>query len=168
MDEMRVGQKGRVGHCWWERGQRPPGLRDARTEWAYVHGAVRPADGHSHALVLPEVNTTHTNRFLAHVGAQLAPDEHAVMIMDKAGYHRSGNLQVPDNITPLKLPSYSPELNPVERVWLYMRERFLSHRVFVNYHAILDACCAAWNAVANAPDLMHSLTNYPYLRKVRT
>ena len=69
------------------------------------------------------------NLFLAGFAHQLAPEVHAVLILDRAGWHVSGRLHVPSNLTLLPLPSYSPELNPIERVWLYLRERFLSHRI---------------------------------------
>jgi hypothetical protein len=63
------------------------------------------------------------------------------------GWHIARDLAWPDTITPLHLPPYSPELNPIERVWLYLRERFLSHRLFNTFDAIMDACCNAWNAL---------------------
>jgi hypothetical protein len=166
-DEMRVGQKGRVAHCWWERGHRPPGQRDTRTEYAYVFGAVRPT-ATTTPLVMPEANAIQLNRFLALVFSELAEDEHALMTMDGAGYHRSGRLEIPGNITIKLQPRYYPEVNPVERVWQYLGERYLSHRVFKDYHAILDACCDAWKAVAELPVMMKSLTDFPYIQKVRT
>ena len=70
---------------------------------------------------------------------------------------------MPATITLIPLPAYSPELNPVERVWLYLRERFLSHRVLDRYAAVLDAACRAWNALAAETGRLTSLTSYPYL-----
>ena len=70
---------------------------------------------------------------------------------------------VPANITLLPLPPYSPELHPVERVWLYLRERFLSHRLLKDYRAVLDAACDAWNALVAETGRLASLTAYPYL-----
>ena len=67
--------------------------------------------------------------------------------MDRAGWHTAHRLTWPANITPLHLPPYSPQLNPIERVWLHLRERHLSHRLFESYDAILDACCSAWTAL---------------------
>ena len=75
----------------------------------------------------------------------IADDEHAVMVLDQAGWHGSNALAVPANVTLVPLPAYSPELNPVERVWLYLKERFLSHRLLADYDAIVDAACSAWN-----------------------
>jgi putative transposase len=61
------------------------------------------------------------------------------------------------------LPSSSPELNPVERVWLYRRERYLSHRLLADYEAIVEACCQAWKALVAEKGRIQSLTSYPYL-----
>lgn len=103
--------------------------------------------------------------FLRRFGAQLAPDEHAVLVLDGAGWHIARDLVVPANVTLVRLPPYSPELNPVERVWLYLRERHLSHRLLNSYEDIVDALCHAWRQL-NAQRLQ-SLTAYPYLNEVR-
>ena len=86
------------------------------------------------------------------------------MVMDGAGWHRSGDLDVPANVSLVILPAYSPELNPIERVWLYLRERHLSHRVLDTYGAILNACCKAWNELT--AERLQSLRSYPYLEQV--
>jgi transposase len=101
--------------------------------------------------------------FLKAFAAQLEPRTHAVLVLDQAGWHGAKRLQVPENVTLLPLPPYSPELNPVERVWLYLRERFLSHRVLNDYQAILDAACRAWKALTAETGRLKSLTAYPYL-----
>jgi hypothetical protein len=89
---------------------------------------------------------------------------HAVLILDRAGWHISASLQVPWNLTLVHLPSHSPELNPVETVWLYLRERWLSHRVLAEgYEAVVDAACAAWNALLAEPGRLRSLTSFPWL-----
>src|SRR5215203_2062405 len=126
MDEARVGQKGRLCHRWWLRGRRPPGRCDRRFEWAYIFAAVEPATGANVALILPEATTATMSLFLAEFAAELPEDVHAVLVLDGAGWHGARALAVPPNITLLPLPPYSPELNPVERIWLYLRERFLS------------------------------------------
>jgi transposase len=145
MDEARVGQKGRTGHRWWLRGERPRGLCDRRFEWAYIYGAVRPATGESFALVLPEVSTETMSLFLGQFAATLAPHAQAVVVLDQAGWHGARHLRVPENLTLVPLPPCSPELNPMEWVWLYLREHHFSHRVLDSYDAIVSACCAAWN-----------------------
>lgn len=162
-DEARIGQKGRTCHRWYERGVRPPGPADRRFESLYVFAACRPGTDQAFALALPEATTTTMNVFLAGFAAQLAPGTHAVLLLDQAGWHGGGRLVVPGNVTLLSLPAYSPELNPVERVWLYLRERYLSHRVLRDYGAVLHAACRAWNALAAEPHRLASLTAYPYL-----
>ena len=99
--------------------------------------------GQSFALVLPSVSTTAMQAFLDRFSQGLDADEHAVLVMDQAGWHVAQALIVPGYVTLALLPPYSPELNPVERVWLYLRERHLSHRVLASYDAIVDAVCHA-------------------------
>jgi transposase len=166
MDEARVGQKGRLCHRWWARGRRPPGRCDGRFAWAYLFAAVEPATGADVALVLPEATTAAMSLFLAAFAEQVEPDAHAVLILDQAGWHGSRRRAVPGNTTLVPLPPYSPELNPVERVWLYLRERFLSLRVFTDYRAIVDACCAAWNRLVAEPGRLRSLCDQSWIRKV--
>jgi transposase len=88
---------------------------------------------------------------LAEISAMVAPGAHAVVLMDRAGWHLSGALEVPDNITLMPLPPRSPELNPVENVWQYLRDNWLSNRVFENYDDILDHCCTAWKCLIERP-----------------
>jgi DDE superfamily endonuclease len=168
MDEARVGQKGRACHRWWTRGRRPPGRGDGRFEWAYLFAAVEPTTGAGVALVLPEATTAAMNLFLAAFAAELAEDVHAVLVLGGAGWHGARGLVVPANLTLVPLPPYRPELNPVERVWLYLRERFLSLRVFANYRAIVDACCEAWNRLVAEPGRLRSLCDQAWIRKINS
>jgi transposase len=115
--------------------------------------------------VLPHVSTAAMNVFLARFAATRAVDEHAALVLDGAGWHTANDLEVPDNITLILLPPYAPELNPVERVWLYLRERHLSHRLLNDYDAIVEALRSAWNALT--PEHLRSLTNYTCLQQVR-
>jgi transposase len=105
------------------------------------------------------------NAFLAGFSATRAADEHAVMVLDRAGWHTAHALRVPGNVTLVPLPPYAPQLNPVERVWLHLRERHLSHRLLDDYHAIVDALCRAWTQTTQ--DQLRSLTNYTYIQEVR-
>jgi hypothetical protein len=164
MDEARIGQKGRTGFRWWLRGERPRGICDRRFEWAYLFGAVRPATGDDFALVLPEVSTGAMQVFLDRFANTLSEEAHAVLVLDRAGWHSARSLAVPPNVTLAPLPPYAPELNPVERVWLFLRERFLSHRILDSYDAIVAACCEAWNALT--PDRLRSLCAFPWIAKV--
>jgi hypothetical protein len=144
---------------------RPPGPADKRFTSLYLFAACRPGTDQAFALALPEATTVAMGLFLAGFAGQLEPGTHAVLILDQAGWHGARRLVVPDNVTLVPLPAYSPEPNPVERVWLYLRERFLSHRVLDGYTAVLDAACRAWNALTAETGRLASLTAYPYLLK---
>jgi len=114
-DEARVGQKGRLCHRWWQKGQRPPGRCDKRFKWAYIFGAIAPETGEAFGLILPRADTPAMSVFLAEFAKTLPENEHAVMVLDQAGWHGANALEIPDNVTLETLPPYSPELNPVER-----------------------------------------------------
>jgi hypothetical protein len=164
MDEARIGQKGRVTHVWYQKGARARGVYEHRFASAHLFGAVCPERGDGVALVLPEVSTAAMAIFLAELARAIPERTHAVLVLDRAGWHVSGDLRVPANLTLIHLPSYSPELNPVERVWLYLRERWLSHRVLTGgYDAVLDATCTAWNALLAEPGRLCSLTACSWL-----
>ena len=149
---------------------RPRGLREHRFASVHLFGAVCPERDTGIALVLPEVSTAAMGLFLAELARAVPTGTHAVLVLDRAGWHVSADLVVPANLTLVHLPPYSPELNPVEKVWLYLRERWLSHRVLAGgYEAVVDAACAAWNALRAEPGRLRSLTSYPWLpRSVQT
>jgi transposase len=88
---------------------------------------------------------------LAEMSRAVDPGAHAVLLLDQAGWHLSTKLDVPANITLMPLPPKSPELNPVENIWQYMRDNWLSNRVFRSYDDILDHCCHAWNKLVERP-----------------
>ena len=118
------------------------------------------------ALVMTRLDTQAMNLFLAELAQAVAPGAHAVVLMDKAGWHIADNLVVPANITPVFLPPYSPELNPIERLWLYLKDSRLTHRVFAGTAEIIDACCNAWNGLLAETGRIKSLCAYPWLEKV--
>ena len=153
-DEARVGQQGTLTRIWARRGTRPRAPRDTRYQWAYLFGAVCPARGVAAGLVLPTVNTEAMSAHLAEISRSIAPGAHGVLILDGAGWHGAAALVIPDNLSLLTLPPYSPDpgsspgqaLNPVENVWQYLRANWLAISVFETYEAIVEACCKAWNA----------------------
>lgn len=155
-------------HRWFTRGQRPPGLADNRFTFAYVFGAVRPGTDEAFALVMPEVSTAAMQIFLDEFAKSIADDEHVVMFMDQAGWHGAKALVVPKNMTLVALPPYAPQLNPVERLWLHLKARYLSHRLLADYDAIADAACAAWNKLTAEAGRITSLCSYPWIEEVRT
>ena len=159
-DEARVGQKGTLTRIWAKRGTRPRAPRDRRYTWAHLFGAVCPARAVGAAWVVPKANAWAMNLQLSEISRQVAPGAHAVVVLDRAGWHQTGGrLRLPENISLLHLPPYSPELNPVENVWEYLRQNQLSLQVWANYKAIVETCCAAWNALMAQPERLTSITH---------
>jgi transposase len=157
-DEARIGQKGTLTRIWAARGSRPAAPRDQRYKWAYLFGAVCPERACAASLVLPCANTKAMTAHLYEISRAVAPGAHAVLVMDGAGYHEKAIVNVPSNISLLTLPAYSPELNPVENVWQFLRQNYLANRVFEDYDAILNACCDAWRSFLSSPDKIVSIT----------
>ena len=166
-DEARVGQQGTLTYVWAETGSRPEALKDLRYQWAYLFGAVCAERGVGAGLVLPYANAQAMSLHLAEISRNVAPGAHAIMVLDGAGWHKTGGrLRVPGNVSLLHLPPYSPELNPVETIWEYLRGNTLSNRVFANYDAVVDACCNAWNWLMEAPDRVRSSTTRSWVKTV--
>lgn len=91
------------------------------------------------------------NLHLAEISQAVATDAHAVLLMDRAGWHGSAKLELPANISIMLLPPKSPELNPTENTWQFMRDNWLSNRVFKSADDIVDHCCEAWNKLVDQP-----------------
>ena len=150
-DEARVGQKNKITRRWARRGTRPAAPSDQRTASTYLFGAVCPKEGKGTALVLPHCDTGAMNLHLAEIAAAVAPGAHAVLLLDQAGWHMSDKLVAPANITLVPLPPKCPELNVMENVWQFLRDNWLSNRVFQSYEPIVDHCCHAWNRLTDQP-----------------
>ena len=156
-DEARIGQKNGVVRQWAKTGTRPRQPADQRYENAYLFGAICPALGKGAAIASPWANTEAMQVHLDEISRRVAPGAQAVLIMDRAGWHTTNALAIPKNITPILLPSYSPELNPVENIWQYLRANWLSNSVFETYDDIIDVMCEAWNKLIALPDQIKSI-----------
>src|ERR1039457_1586123 len=136
-DEARIGQKNGRVRQWARRGSRPRQPADQRYENAYLFGAICPARGTGAALALPYADTFAMQLHLDEISRHVAKGAHAVLLLDRAGWHTTGMLRMPENITLILLPSRAPEFNPVENIWQYMRANWL--------------CCEAWNKLVDQP-----------------
>ena len=153
-----MGQKGGHAYIWAEIGARPLMVRDNRHDSAYLFGAICPARGVGAAIIMPGANTEAMNDHLKEIATQVSPGAHAVMLVDGAGWHRTGGrLEIPDNMTLLPLPAYSPELNPVENIWEYLRANKLCALVWDTYDQIVQACRDAWAFLVNDPERIRSI-----------
>jgi transposase len=138
-------------------------IRDNRHDSVYLFGAICPSRRVGAAIIMPAVNTEAMNEHLAEISTQVAPDAHALLICDGAGWHQPGErLIVPDNITLMRLPPYSPELNPMENAWDYLRGNKLSSLVWDSYDAIVEACKQAWQFLIDDPERIASIGNTPW------
>lgn len=122
-DAMEAFKKGGLVHS-WQRSKRP----------------------------LPLCNTQTMSLHLEAISRVVASGSHAVVLMDQAGWHMTGKLDISSNITIIALPAKCPELNPVENVWQFMRDNWLSNRIFTSYDNIIDHCCEAWNKRIDQPN----------------
>jgi len=154
-DEARIGQQGTLTNVWAPKGSRPTAVKQTEYDWVYIFGAVNPATGKSSALIAPTVNTEYMNHHLQFISEEAGEAVHVVLVLDQAGWHVAKKLRVPANITLLHLPPYSPELNPIERLWAYLKSHYLSNRVYKNYKEILKAGTVAWNKMT--PQMFRSI-----------
>ena len=120
-DESRFGTHSKAGHGWFKKGERTSVQVKLGFQNFYIYSAVNPISGDSFTLKLPNVDTTCMNIFLEEISKEIGESE-AVIIMVGAGWHKSKDLVTPKNITIKLLPPYCPELNPVERLWLYIKQ----------------------------------------------
>ncbi len=158
-DEARIGQKNGRTRLWARRGTRPRLPADQRYKSAYLFGAICPQRDTGAALMLPWADTQAMNLHLKEVSRAVARKAHGAILMDRAPWHTARELKVPKNLTPIFLPARSPELNPAENIWQYLRENWLSNTVFEDYEAIIDAGCVAWNRLLAEPTAIKSIAS---------
>jgi hypothetical protein len=121
--------------------------------------------GKGAALVLPSCNTDAMNLHLVEI-TYSTPGTLAVMFMDQARWLMTNALIVPENISIIPVPAKCPELNPVENIWQFMRDNWLSNRVFESYDEIADHCCDAWNKLIELPSRIMSIGNSQWAQKL--
>ena len=138
---------------WAPRGSRPTAPKQTAYANLHVLSAVCTATGAAESTVTQGLDTQAVQTFLDQFAAALPEGTHAVLVWDGAGYHSASKaLRVPGNITAVTLPPYSPELNPVERLWLYLREHHWSNRVYEDYAALEAAATDALGRVVSDPE----------------
>ena len=139
-------------------------MRQTQYDYLYVLTAACPSSGQAVGLLSPTLNAKVVNLFLAQMSRELPPDVHAVMVWDGAGYHVARELKIPSNITIMKLLAYSPELNPIENLWHYLRSHYWSNRFYRDYDVLFDAAVEAWRKVCLDESRISSVCAAPYLQ----
>ncbi len=164
-DESRIGEKTRLKAVWRLKGTKVEAVKQTGYRSTYLFGAVNPVSGAFSGLVCGICNTEVMNIHLSQVSSEIANDAHVIMIMDRAGWHSNAKkLVVPANISILDLPAYSPELNPIERLWLWLKNKYLSNIVIGKDEDIDEYACAAWAKLTCS--VIKSVCNKNYLKKL--
>jgi transposase len=159
-DEARFGLINWHRRRYCPRGFRPPYIVARRYEWSYLYAAVEPTTGESLCAYLPRVDGECLETYLEHLGKAYT-DHRVVLVLDNAPSHTSKEVVVPENVELLPLPSYSPELNPVER-WFQEFRRALSNRVFGTVEALQAALTGVLEPYWRNPGRLQSLTGFPW------
>jgi len=165
-DEGRFGLHGTLTRIWAQRGSGPLRYRQTDYEWVYVFGSVCPATADAHACLMPLANTEVMSLYLENFSRHLSKDVHAILVLDRAGWHIAKKLRVPENITLLHLPAYSPELNPMELPWREMRQKKMSNRIFVGVEDLDNAVAEAWLDLTKQRESIRSLCLFPWIASV--
>ena len=132
-------------------------------QFTYVYGAVSPLEGEMEYRICEKMNTEEMGAFLSQVSARY-PDDHILMVVDGASSHKSKALPVPDNISLILLPAYSPQLNPQENVWDEIREKNFPNRVFPTMEAVHEQLQAGLAKFAANAKAITSMTAWPWIR----
>lgn len=162
-DEATFGRISTIRRCWTPPGERPVAPCQVEREYVHAYAAVAPSLGRMTTLLLPYANAEMMSLFLDQVSADFA-DYFVVMQLDRAGWHCADALRIPENIRLLHQPARSPELNPVEHLWGWLRAEVLPNRAFTTLDAVMDAFSEGVQALAATPERLRSMTAFPHLR----
>lgn len=145
-DEARFGQQNTTTRVWARKGTRPRVVQQQQFEYTYLFGAVCPSTGATEALISPVVNKEVMKLHLQQISKATPEGRYAVVVMDGAGWHTDELADELNNLCLVKIPPYSPELNPIEQVWQWLRQNELANRCFKGYEDIVNSCSDAWNS----------------------
>ena len=162
-DEGRFGLQGAISRVWALKGKRAYASKQTDFEWVYVFGVVCPATGQTHSCLISFADTSAMNGYLKDFSKQFPSDAHVLMVLDRAGWHRSKALRIAENLTLLLSPAYSPELNLVELVWWQIRDKHLGNQVFETAEQLDREVVNAWCDVTCDPETIRSLRLLPWI-----
>jgi len=158
-DEARLGLKPILRRVWAKRGERPQAIVYPRYEWLWVYAALHPGSGKVFWMILPYLNAEMMQLFLDKFAISAAEGKRIVMVLDGATAHRAKALRVPERITVVGLPAYSPELNPAERLWPLVKEP-IANRAQESLDELEQTICARCQTISKLPAQVSALTSY--------
>ena len=161
-DEARFGRLSLPQRCWAPAPLRPVVVQGVVREYTYAYAALAPTEGDLDWMIAPSMTTVEMGAFLRHVAERHA-DRFVVMVVDGAPSHRATHLHVPDNMALVRLPPYSPELNPTEHLWDEMREKHFANRVFDSMGAVIAQALTALVQWEASPEAVRSLAGWPWI-----
>lgn len=167
-DEARFGQQNTTTRLWAEKGTRPRAVKQQQFLSAHIYGAVCPSTGKTEALISPVLNMAMMEKHLQQIADATPVGRHAVVIMDRAGWHSNKLMVKFENLSIMHLPPYSPELNPIEQVWQWLRQHELSNQCFSCYEDIVDKVSDAWNSFRCKVDMVKSLCSRSWANLITT
>ena len=164
-DEARFGRITDPRSCWAPAPLRPLVDLALIREFRYQYAAVSPFDGHLDHMTSDKMNTENMTKFLAQI-SNTHPEEFCIMILDGASSHKSKDLIIPDNISLVFLPPYSPELNPAEQIWNILRRDYFANCVFDSLDAATRQAEMGLYKMASNKSAMQSLTNWHWISDI--
>jgi len=165
-DEAGFSQQGTIDLLWAKTGSRSRAVRQTKYERLYVVGAVCPESGVSAGLLSTTINSDVVNVFLKQFTKEVSHNVHILLLWDHVGFHTSKKLKIPENVTIVPLPPYSPEFNPVENLWYYLRSHYWAKRIYADYDALrLAAAVDAWQKAALNKETVKSVCFTKYTQR---
>jgi transposase len=161
-DEARFGLKTWHKQRWMAPGCRPDWVGQQKYQWFYLYGGIEPPTGRSLFWIMPDLTKESVEFFVGEL--RKGVEGEVALVWDRAGAHRAMEGGMPEEIIPVFLPSYSPELNPVEQVWRALRKK-LANRIFETLEELEEAVCEALKEYWEWPEVLISLTAYPWWRE---
>ena len=162
-DEARFGRVSDPRKCWGPDAIRPIVETELVREYTYAFAAVSPSDGKFVSLILPRANTWSMNLFLKTISKRFKKD-FIILVVDRASWHKSKKLEVPENIMIVLLPAYSPELNPAEHIWAHLRENYFHNRCFKSIQAVEKHLSKSLDELEHEPARLRKMTCWSWIK----
>ena len=164
-DEARIGQQNTTTKMWAPKGTRPDAIKQQQFEYAHIYGAICATNGKTEALITPRLTKEIMRDHLKLISNSTEKGRHAVVIMDGAGWHIESMESEFGNLNIIKLPPYSPQLNPIEKVWSWLRQHHLANRCFSGYEDIVDSISDAWNDFRSIEKRVKDISHMSWLNQ---